>query len=238
MVDGHFLSRGGLSAFLRREIAFDHVHEFCDVEGAVRFLAEGRGIDLVLLDLALEIPLSVGGLAGFRQSCGDAALAVIDSRRDRNSVFSCLDAGARGFLPREMSEAEMTHAILSLLAGHIFVPPAFADFAPSAQPGTRTSGEPDPTSELTERQWEVLLHLSHGKSNKEIARALRISESTVKVHLAAAFRHLGVRNRVGAVTLLQTGRLVRPAGLSTELPDRFRYGRRRQDQVHGRRALG
>ena len=76
---------------------------------------------------------------------------------------------------------------------------------------------------LTERQREVLTHMSMGKSNKEIARSLRISESTVKVHVAAAFRLLGVHNRVGAVAALQS-RSDAPASV--------------RDQLVGRRQLG
>jgi DNA-binding NarL/FixJ family response regulator len=100
-----------------------------------------------------------------------------------------------------MSAKDIAEAFRLVLAGHIFVPKCLSEIQPSDN-DERFSVRFQREKLLTLRQRDVMKHLRDGASNKEIARALGISESTVKVHMAAAFRLLGVHNRVGAVTAL------------------------------------
>lgn len=202
VIDGNFLNRMGLASFLRREVGFSRVHDFASIGGAMDVIRNTGDIQLILLDSSLPHLAALGGIAGLRQQAGGAAVAIIDNRRDRLSVYKAIDEGAQGFLPRGLDEAQIRHAVEVMLQGYIFIPRELADFAspPSIAPAPPRDA---PKVQLTERQREVLDHLADGKSNKEIARALQISESTVKVHVAATFRLLGVHNRVNAVAALR-----------------------------------
>jgi len=111
------------------------------------------------------------------------------------------DAGMVGCVPKDLSAAALAGAIATILDGHSYHPPggsAPADQAPPASDVTRFADH-----ELTERQSEVLRLLAMGRSNREIARLLNIAEGTVKVHVNAAFRVLGVHNRVSAAAAIR-----------------------------------
>jgi DNA-binding NarL/FixJ family response regulator len=109
-----------------------------------------------------------------------------------------LSAGSHGFIPKNSSSLELEHALRATAGGQVFVSPMSADRSAPESSQPRTFNE----SQLTARQKEVLDLLAAGKSNKQIAWALGISEGTVKVHVNAAFRTLGVHNRVNATTAL------------------------------------
>jgi DNA-binding NarL/FixJ family response regulator len=117
---------------------------------------------------------------------------------DRDTILDVLSAGSHGFIPKSSSPAELEQALRATAGGQVFVSPMSA--------GRSVSEHSEPKSlhrsELTARQKEVLTLLAAGKSNKQIAWALGISEGTVKVHVNAAFRALGVHNRVNATTAL------------------------------------
>jgi DNA-binding NarL/FixJ family response regulator len=133
---------------------------------------------------------------------------------------SVLERGVLGFIPKAYSPEVMLSAVRLVLAGGVYVPPMMLSSLPpgvvagipgiGADPAQRgSSAATAQTLEhlrnvLTERQVEVLQLLSQGKPNKLIGRALGISEGTVKIHLAAIFRALNVRNRTEAVVAAQT----------------------------------
>ena len=94
----------------------------------------------------------------------------------------------------------MSRAFEAILSGHIYVPPLVSDVTVKTGVG---GGHPVSSAALTDRQFEVLKLVAAGRSNKEIARSLFIAEGTVKVHITAAFRALGVHNRVSAAAALQ-----------------------------------
>ncbi len=124
---------------------------------------------------------------------------------DRNTIVEALSAGGHGYVPKSSSPLVLEQAMRAIAGGGVFVSPLPAD---------RSGPEPDrtkdhPEVELTARQKEVLNLLAAGKSNKQIAWALGISEGTVKVHVNAAFRALGVHNRVSAATAV-LGLMERP----------------------------
>ncbi|KTE08105.1 hypothetical protein ATE76_16185 [Sphingopyxis sp. H093] len=130
-----------------------------------------------------------------------------------------------------MEQDEMLQAFRQVMAGQVYVPPIVSDVDAEVRATGSSGSHQASLSSLTERQREVLAHMSMGKSNKEIARSLRISESTVKVHVAAAFRLLGVHNRVGAVAALQSR-----GDASAFIRDQF-LGRRANDDF-STRAFG
>lgn len=153
------------------------------------------------IDLALVVP---DGIRGLRHRFPQLSLVIVDWRRDRDDVLGAIAQGAHGFIPKDMEQDEMLNAFRQVMAGQVYVPPIVSDVDAEQRVKGASGSHQASLSSLTERQREVLTHMSLGKSNKEIARSLRISESTVKVHVAAAFRLLGVHNRVGAVAALQS----------------------------------
>lgn len=136
----------------------------------------------------------------------DQVFAMVGTFNDQAEVFAMLKAGATGVIPRDLPEGELRIAFQTVLGRHIYVPnsiTAACQTAPLPPPSPDESSE-DLAPPLTQRQKEVLSMLVTGQSNKEIARTLNISENTVKVHLAAAFRQLGVNNRVRAISVFQS----------------------------------
>lgn len=195
------LCRTGLVALLGEAVPV------CDIESAGCFESASQWLDhhpmprMVTLDPSLAILPLCDWIAVLRGRFPKTRLVIIDWNNDRKSVFDALSAGAHGFIPKDLDRADMVRALMAVDSGQIFLPPFQADLPRTFQPPTDADRD---FKTLTERQREVLEQLATGKSNKEIARALRISECTVKVHIAATFRQLGVHNRVSAVAAMQT----------------------------------
>jgi DNA-binding NarL/FixJ family response regulator len=133
---------------------------------------------------------------------------VLSGSEDVDLMRALIDLGVLGFIPKAYSPDVMLSAIRLVLAGGIYIPPLLLANAQAQgwQPSTAAATAADTTRSvdvlrtlLTERQIDVMRLLSQGKPNKLIARDLGISEGTVKIHLAAIFRALNVRNRVEAV---------------------------------------
>src|SRR5690348_16269928 len=114
---------------------------------------------------------------------------------DRERFAHCVAAGVNGFMHAQETIEEISYAIATMLDGRIYVTPALAGGGPTVRERP-VAAKP---SRLTPRQQEVLRLLERGAANKEIARTLSLSESTVKIHLAAIYRLLGARNRTEAV---------------------------------------
>ena len=127
---------------------------------------------------------------------------IVSSDDDPELIRQAIDLGASGFVPKTSTPPLLISALQLILAGGVYLPRAVLSQTPqgaaprSAEPSTSAAATP---SGLTDRQEEVLLKAVRGQSNKTIARAMDLSEGTVKAHLSAAFRVLGVRNRTEAV---------------------------------------
>lgn len=158
---------------------------------------------LLILDNAMGLGQDGKGIGELRRCYLNLRLVIVDWRRDRQTALEAITDGAHGYIPKDLDQEEMLHAFTLVMSGQVYVPPNVSEVAPETMPVSAVPTRSATLSGLTKRQLEVLTHMASGKSNKEIARSLRISESTVKVHVAAAFRLLGVHNRVGAVALMR-----------------------------------
>lgn len=156
-------------------------------------------VSLAVVNYDLPGMKRVSGLRRLCEAWPAAKILVIADGCDRDTILEVLAAGSHGFVPKSSSAAELEHALRSISEGHVFVSPSPID-QKAAGAGQAPGSVPD--SKLTARQKEVLDLVATGKSNKQIANALGISEGTVKVHVNAAFRTLGVHNRVSATTAL------------------------------------
>lgn len=154
--------------------------------------------DLILLDMNLPGGSGREALAAVRTHF-QAPVVVLSGEDDARLVRQVVDDGAAGFIPKSSTQQVMIAALQLILAGGTYVPAsALHGVMPDAADDS-VSGKRSPLSHLSDRQREVLQRVVQGKPNKRIASELEISEATVKAHLSAAFRALGVRNRTEAV---------------------------------------
>lgn len=173
----------------------DCVTTLAEAESLVR----QQAYDLVLLDLMLPDVQGFAGLALLRAVRPSATIAIVSGREEPAVVAQARALGAQGFIPKSSSIDEMMEAIRNLLAGKSWVPA-----------GSEDMPQADPRVDLAERmgtlsiaQLRVLRAIANGHQNKQIAYDLQLAEPTVKSHLSAIFRKLGVNNRTQAVLALQ-----------------------------------
>ncbi|MGR4868958.1 response regulator [Variovorax sp. LARHSF232] len=194
--------------------------EFCiamSVDELLRTVSDD--VDLAVVDLNMPGADGYSHIDELRRRHPSVPVIVLSGYEDPALMRGALERGALGFIPKAYSPEVMLSAVRLVLAGGVYVPPMMLSALPpgvvagSAEPsmaGTaRSAAGNSATLEtlrnvLTERQVEVLQLLSQGKPNKLIGRSLGISEGTVKIHLAAIFRALNVRNRTEAVVAAQT----------------------------------
>ena len=164
-------------------------------------------INLVLLDLNMPGMDGLDVVIAFRERFCELPLVVLSASEEHSEMQKVLDKGAMGFIPKSSSTQVMLGALRLVLSGGTYIPPMLLQRAQSAidppSPPRHDIRHAEIDEGLTPRQIEVLKALSEGFSNKLIGRKLNLSEGTVKVHLAAVFRHLSAKNRFDAVILSQ-----------------------------------
>ena len=173
-------------------------------------------LDLALIDLNIPGAEGHAHIDELRRRHPAVPVIVLSGYEDPAIMRAVLDKGVLGFIPKAYSPEVMLSAVRLVLAGGAYVPPMLlsglsltvaAPAAEAAAVARASAGAPTLAhlrKVLTERQVEVLQLLSQGKPNKLIGRSLGISEGTVKIHLAAIFRALNVRNRTEAVVAAQS----------------------------------
>ncbi|NZA28603.1 response regulator transcription factor [Luteimonas sp. SJ-92] len=165
--------------------------------------------DLAIIDIAMPGARGHDHISEIRRAAPNVPVIVLSGSEDTGLIRTLLDLGVQGFIPKAYSPDVMLSAVRLVLSGGVYVPPMLLagvqaqGWTPPPSASLRAAA-PEPSLDglrqiLTERQIDVMRLLSQGKPNKLIARDLGISEGTVKIHLAAIFRALNVRNRVEAV---------------------------------------
>ncbi|MBY0296066.1 MAG: response regulator transcription factor [Methylobacterium sp.] len=205
--------RLAMTAILGRNFGFREVVETGSLDAALDQLAQrANGISLALFDLAMPGMAGPGSLSAVRECFPWVTVAVVSGSSERHKILAALEVGVHGYVPKGLGSSELTRAIGMILEGQIYVPPSLAVLdgpasarVPAVERRTGSEGGEMPRSsravELTPRQRDVLSLLVEGKSNKEIARQLQLGEGTVKVHIAALLRGLGVQNRAAAAVV-------------------------------------
>ncbi|MBL8567573.1 MAG: response regulator transcription factor [Phreatobacter sp.] len=196
IADDHGMYRMGLALTLKDRLGFDEVAEAASLDEALERLGETEGVALALFDLSMPGMQSAASLAAVRECYPDLPIAVVSGSESRSDVLDALAAGVNGFVPKSLVDNDLVAALGTIVSGAIFVPATLATATSARIPAAPSEPALD---RLTPRQRDVLGLLIEGRSNKEIARALDLGQGTVKIHLAALFRHLGVRNRAAAV---------------------------------------
>lgn len=202
VADDHSLYRMGLALTLRDRLGFDQVEEASSLDEALARLGETEGVALALFDLSMPGMRGAASLAAVRECYPGLPIAVVSGSDERSHVLEALAAGVNGYVPKHFGDEDLVAALRSILDGAIFVPSTLASTGSPRIPVATAAPPPAPDlARLTPRQRDVLNLLMQGQSNKEIARALDLGHGTIKIHLAALFRHLGVNNRAAAVAV-------------------------------------
>jgi len=205
IADDHPVVRDGLTAMLNTQPDFEVVAQAADGQETVDKVAFYEP-DVLLLDLAMPLMDGVAVLKALQRTHPEVAVIVFTAYDTDERIIEAVRAGARGYLLKGAPREQLFEAIRSVYAGGSLLQPVIAHklmqhVAQASHPDSRPSYDA-----LTGREMEVLLEISQGKTNKEIAEALFISERTVKFHVSAILRKLDVTNRTEAVkTAVQRG---------------------------------
>jgi DNA-binding NarL/FixJ family response regulator len=204
IVDDHSLIRDAMRGVLRSLKGDDiAIGEAINRQAALEHIDLNPDLELVLLDLTLPDTDGMELLAEIGARYPALAVVVLSAHQDQCTVASALRLGALGFIPKSSPREILLGALNLIFAGGRYVPPEILG-ASSASGHVETPPSENLFSlarrfNLTRRQAEVLSLMMRGGSNKEICRALGLSESTVKIHVSAILKALGVRNRTEAV---------------------------------------
>lgn len=197
VADDHPLFRTAIKEALEAEQGETRFLEANSFESLQKLVDEQQEVDLVLLDLHMP---GVSGFAGLVYLCKrypSVPVVIISANEDPVVIQRALQHGAAGFIPKSSSIETITTAIAAVLMGEIWSPETTA----SDLPGNNVSEVElaERMSKLTPQQFKVLMMMSQGLLNKQIAYELGVSEATIKAHVTAIMNKLGVKNRTQAV---------------------------------------
>jgi DNA-binding NarL/FixJ family response regulator len=201
LVDDHPVVRAGLRALLEGQPDLVVVGEAAGAQEAERVVEQARP-DVVLMDLELgDGPGGARTTAVLRARPDPPQVLVLTTYETDADVLAALDAGARGFLLKDAPPAELFRAVRHVADGQMVLAPSVA-----ARLAARASA---PAPVLSPREVEILGLLVEGRSNRDIARTLFLSEATVKSHLSHVYAKLGVESRTAAIAHALEHRIVR-----------------------------
>ncbi|WP_274556717.1 response regulator [Streptomyces spiramyceticus] len=194
LVDDHQVVRRGLRTFLEIQDDIEVVGEAGDgAEGVAR--AEELRPDVVLMDIKMPGTDGIDALRKLRELANPAKVLIVTSFTEQRTVVPALRAGASGYVYKDVDPDALAGAIRSVHAGHVLLQPEVAGALLSQDEGNGGTGR---GNTLTEREREVLTLIADGRSNREIARALVLSEKTVKTHVSNILMKLDLSDRTQA----------------------------------------
>ena len=193
IADDHDLLRDTLVMFLESADGFETATA-PDLDGALDLMSNEEKFDVVLLDLNMP---GMNGLSGLQRAIEHGAgqpVALMSGAATRETAEQALEIGAAGFLPKTVSAKSLINAVRFMAMGEQYAP---IDFMTAREEATS-----HPLADkLTEREMQVLRGLTEGKSNKEIARDLDLTEPTIKLHMKTLYRKVGASNRTQAALI-------------------------------------
>jgi DNA-binding NarL/FixJ family response regulator len=196
IADDHPLFRGALREAVTGLLESVDIAEAGTFDDVVALLERGIDTDLVLLDLAMPGVRGFSGLMYIRAQYPGVPVIVVSANDDPAAIRRCMEFGASGFIPKTLSVDEMRGAISGILKGGVWAP---SDVDLTAGSDAESAALMVRMATLTPQQVRVLMMLSEGLLNKQIAYQLGVSEATVKAHVSAILQKLGVESRTQAV---------------------------------------
>ncbi|HUS16807.1 MAG TPA: response regulator transcription factor [Chloroflexia bacterium] len=206
LADDHPLLRAGVAATLAAESDIEVVGQGGSADEAVQLVQEWLP-DVILLDI--HMPGSgLEAAATIAATCPVTRVVMLTVSADEDDLLAALKVGARGYVLKGAPGHELVRVVRSVCGGESYVPPALAAALLRGMSSGPPAGTPvDPLQELTAREHEILEGVATGRSNKEIAASLFLSEKTVKHYMTNILQKLQVRNRVEAALLARRSRL-------------------------------
>jgi len=192
LADDHDLVRDALVALVLRDEPHAVVKTADSLTKALEILEADKGYDVVVLDLRMPGMTGVDDVKKVMRLVPEAPVVMMSGVANQVEIEAAFDAGVRGFLPKTMAGKALVNALRLVMAGERYVPSSL--FEKPAK-GHTVGGAP----ELSAREADTLKQLFLGRSNKEIARALGIQETTVKLHIRNLCAKLGAKNRTDVV---------------------------------------
>ncbi|MGD8642988.1 MAG: response regulator [Chromatiales bacterium] len=199
LIDDHTLFRDGLQSLLERR-GTEIVASVGDGQACLE-LARRFTPDVILLDMRMPDMDGLAVLRELRSNDVETPVAMLTTSNNERDVAQSLRCGVRGYLLKDMDPDELVRALRDIVAGKTVVAPELAPVLAKVVQGEAPYPADSPFNELTPREGEILALLAEGHSNKGIARSLGISDGTVKLHVKAILRKLGVHSRVEAAVL-------------------------------------
>lgn len=201
IVDDHPLFCDALGMTLRAVAGIERIETADRLEAALARLEAAPLPDVVVLDLNLPDVAGLDGLIRLRATVPDVPVVVVSSLADNRVIGAALKAGAVGFVPKHSHRDVFRAAFDALRAGGGYVPEGFVLQADPAAPASQRDAAIERLGLLTRQQAKILQLICEGKLNKQIAWELSIAETTVKAHVTAIMRKLGVQSRTQAVLI-------------------------------------
>ncbi|PKF50153.1 response regulator transcription factor [Enterovibrio nigricans] len=198
IADDHPLFRNALFQSVHMAISGANLLEADSLDSLKALLEKEADIDLLLLDLKMPGANGMSGLVQLRAQYPELPIVVVSASEEASVVRQVKNNGAVGFIPKSSDMRELVNSLNTILEGEPCFP-ADIDFSEASEEETLL----EKIASLTPQQHKVLNMLSDGLLNKQIAYELAVSEATIKAHMTAIFRKLGVKNRTQAVILLQ-----------------------------------
>jgi len=194
LADDHHIVRKGLNLFLHTQKDLEIIGEAENGLIAVE-LAKKLNPDIILMDLSMPVLDGIEATKAILAQNPEAKIMILTSFSDKDHVIPALEAGASGYQFKDSDPDQLVHAIRSLYQGEKQLDPKVTSSLLSYLQGQK---EHQPIQELTKREKEVLKEITLGKSNKEIAATLYITEKTVKTHISNILSKLGLQDRTQA----------------------------------------
>lgn len=199
IADDHNLIREGIKLILNRLHESVDIMEAGNFDGAHKIVAENADLDLIIMDLFMPGMTGPQGVSIIRNCAPAVPIIVLSMSEDPGHMRDALKFGANGYIPKSSKNGILTNAINLVLDGGIYIPPEMLDTITSTGEDHTAADTINRKPPLTRRQLEVLNLMAQGKTNKDIARILDISDTTVKSHTMTIFRQLNAENRTQAV---------------------------------------
>jgi DNA-binding NarL/FixJ family response regulator len=201
LADDHPLFREGVKPVLYKLEGDTEVIEAKDYPCAFQAAHDNLDLDLALLDLYMPGMRGKDGVSRFRAAFPELPVVVLSASEQSEDIHRLMAAGALGYITKSSPSEVILSALRLVLSGGVYLPPSL--LWPAEAGGDQGRAFPARPPALTLRQLEVLRELVQGKSNRQIAESLNVTEGTIKIHMAGIFRTLKVANRTEAVLIAQ-----------------------------------
>ncbi|SDX90678.1 LuxR C-terminal-related transcriptional regulator [Citreimonas salinaria] len=206
IVDDHPLYSDALAGALEGVFRPCRIEKVGSLGAAIEALDAGFEPDLIMFDLKLPDVNGISGFVALRARVPDTPILVISSLTSRTLVEALMQKGCAGFLPKDAPVEELQTVLAEIAKGRKHVPSDYRSKAPIGVQDSAPENVHQNLASLTPQQQKVMQLICDGKPNKQIAYELDLAEATVKAHITALLRRLGVRNRTQAALMVEATR--------------------------------